>query len=400
MPSTDARLIPDTAPIEAFLEAHHLKLAAGVAAFVDGEIAPLAEPGDDESARALARRICARLGEGGWLAPIGAQDFRGCCLVRETLAHASPLADAVFALQGLGCTPLALAGDGEQRERWLEPALRGEAIAAFAMTEAEAGSDVASLRTTAVRDGDGYILNGDKTLISNAGIADFYLTFAITDPEAGTRGVSALVVPADAPGLRFVKAQVLAEPHPLGEIRFEDCRVGAGSIVGAEGRGFGLGLATLDRLRPTVGAAACGIAARALAEALGHAVERQQFGRALADFGITQEKLGRMATDLTAARLLVYRAAWVRDRGAERTDVESAMAKAFATETAQRVVDDAVQILGGRGVLAEHPVDRLYRTVRALRIYEGTTEIQRLIVADHLIRRTRGKTESEPGLAE
>lgn len=379
-------MMPDTTSIRAFLDAHHLELAAGVAAFADEEIASLGDADDDESARALARPICARLGDGGWLMPIGAQDFRGCCLVREALAHISPLADAVFALQGLGSTPLALAGSGEQRERWLEPALRGEAIAAFAMTEPDAGSDVASMRTTAVRDGDGYVLTGDKTLISNAGIADFYLAFAVTDAEAGTRGISAFVVPADTPGLLFVKPQVLAEPHPLGEIRFEDCRVGAGSLVGTEGRGFGLGMATLDRLRPTVGAAACGIAARALEEALAHAVERVQFGRALADFGITRQKLGRMATDLIAARLLVYRAAWVRDRGAERTDVESAMAKAFATEMAQRVVDDAVQILGGRGVLAEHPADRLYRAVRALRIYEGTTEIQRLIVADHLIR--------------
>jgi acyl-CoA dehydrogenase len=381
----------DLTPIEAFLDSLHSDLAAGVAAFTEETILPLGVAEDDESARTLARQICARLGDGGWLVPIGAQDFRSCCLVRETLAHASPLADAVFALQALGSTPIALAGSGEQRERWLEPALRGQAIAAFAMTELEAGSDVASLRTTAVRDGDGFVLNGDKTLISNAGIADFYLTFAVTDPEAGTRGISAFVVPSDAPGLRFVKAQVLAEPHPLGEIRFEDCAVASESLVGDEGSGFKLGLATLDRLRPTVGAAACGIAGRALEEALKHAVGREQFGRALADFGITQEKLGRMATDLTAARLLVYRAAWVRDRGAERTDVESAMAKAFATETAQRVVDDAVQILGGRGVLAQHPVERLYRAVRALRIYEGATEIQRLIVADHLIRRTRAE---------
>ena len=384
----------DTAAVEAFLDPVHFELAAGIDAFTREAIAPLGAVEDDESARVLAREICGLLGAGGWLAPIGAQDFRGCCVVRETLAHASPLADAVFALQGLGSTPLALAGSGEQRERWLEPALRGDAIAAFAMTEPEAGSDVASLRTTAVRDGDGYILEGGKTLISNAGIADFYVTFAVTDPEAGTRGISAFVVPSDAPGFRFVGAQVLAEPHPLGEIGFDGCRVAVDHLVGAEGRGFKLGLATLDRLRPTVGAAACGIAGRALAEATEHAVEREQFGRALADFGIIQEKLGRMATDLTAARLLVYRAAWVRDRGAERTDVESAMAKAFATEIAQRVVDDAVQILGGRGVLARHPVDRLYRAVRALRIYEGATEIQRLIVADHLIREARAKAEA------
>jgi acyl-CoA dehydrogenase len=379
----------DTAPIRAFLESHHLQLARDAAAFALETISPLGDAGDDGEARDRAREICGSLGSGGWLAPIGAQDFRGCCLVREALAYVSPLADAVFALQGLGATPIAVAGSGEQRERWLEPALRGEAIAAFAMTEPEAGSDVASLRTTAVLDGEHYRLGGTKTLISNAGIADFYIVFAMTDPGAGTRGISAFIVPSDAAGLRFVKAQVLAEPHPLGEIGFEDCRIPAKDRIGLEGAGFSLGMATLDRLRPTVGAAACGMAARALREALGHAVERVQFGRPLADLGVTQDKLGRMATDLTAARLLVYRAAWERDRGAERTDVESAMAKAFATETAQRVVDDAVQILGGRGVLADHPVDRLYRAVRALRIYEGATEIQRLIVANGLLRGLR-----------
>lgn len=346
-------------------------------------------------ARRRAREICSSLGRGGWLTAIANQDFRACCVIREALAFYSPLADAMFALQALGSTPIALAGDEKQRRRWLDQATRGRAIAAFAMSEPEAGSDVASMQSTAIRDGDTYVLNGVKTFISNAGIADFYLLFALTDPEAGAAGISAFLLPADTKGFRFVRPLLMADPHPLGEIALEDCRLPIGARIGAEGEGYKLGLATLDRLRPTVGAAACGMAGRALHEALNHSVTRRQFGQLLSDFQITQEKLGRMATDLTAARLLVYRAAWERSEGAVRTNVEAAMAKSFATETAQVVVDDAVQILGGRGVLAEHPVDRLYRSVRALRIYEGATEIQRLIVARHLIDQAKAGLEAE-----
>lgn len=375
----------DLAPVRALVEPRHHELAAAAAAFGAKKLGGYRHLDDDQGARKRARELCRLLGEEGWLEPIGAQDFRGCCVVRESLAFHSPLADAVFALQALGSTPLVLAGDTKQRARWLERALRGEAMAAFAMTEPEAGSDVGAMQTIARRDDSHYVLNGVKTFISNAGIADFYLLFARTGPGEGSRGITAFVLPADAPGFRFVRPLVLADPHPLGEIALEDCRIPAGNRVGDEGEGFGLGMATLDRLRPTVGAAACGMAARAIHEAVEHARERRQFGRPLADFQITREKLGRMATDLVAARLLVYRAAWERDHGADRTDVEAAMAKAFATEAAQRIVDDAVQILGGRGVLAEHPVDRLYRSVRALRIYEGATEIQRLIVARHLV---------------
>lgn len=381
---------PDVRTVRAFLEDRHLALAEEVGAFAAREIAPLPEPADDAAARRQARELLRALGEGGWLEAIRRQDFRACCLVREALASASPLADAVFALQALGATPIALRGDGELRRRWLEPAVRGEAMAAFAMTEPEAGSDVASLRTRAERDGDEYVLTGTKTLISNAGIADFYLAFATTDPAAGRRGIGCFVVPGDAPGLRFTRPLRLSAPHPLGEIELDGCRVPAAWRLGEEGEGYRIGMATLDRLRPTVGAAACGMAARALEEGLGHALRREQFGRRLADFQLVQEKLGRMATELAAARLLVYRAAWERDSGAERTDAEAAMAKSFATEAAQRIVDEAVQILGGRGVLADHPVDRLYRSVRALRIYEGTTEIQRLIIADRLIRSREG----------
>ena len=229
------------------------------------------------------------------------------------------------------------------------------------------------------------MLNGSKTFISNAGIADFYTLFASTDPAARGKGITCFVVPSDAPGLRFVRPQILSAAHPLGEIALEDCTVPAENRLGDEGRGLPLGLATLDRLRATVGAAACGMAARAVSEALAHARSRRQFGKPLAEFQLVQEKLARMATDLTAARLLVHRAAWEADGGAPRVTLEASMAKAFATEAAQRIVDDAVQILGGAGVMASNPVDRLYRAVRALRIYEGTTEIQLLTIAGRML---------------
>jgi len=376
--------IPDPRPIRAFLEDRHAAFAGEVGAFASKELAPLPPPVDDAAARRDARAILGRLGAGGWLEPIRRQDWRSCSLVREALAAASPLADAVFALQGLGTVPILLSDDAPMRDRWVADAVAGRAMAAFAMTEREAGSDIAAIATVARRDGQSYVLNGAKTFISNAGIADFYVTFASTDPAAGGKGISCFVVPADSPGLRFVGPQVMSAPHPLGDIAFEDCRVPASNRLGEEGRGFALGLKTLDRLRATVGAAACGMAARALHEALDHARGRRQFGKPLAEFQLIQAKVARMAMDLSAARLLVYRAAWAADGGAERVTLEAAMAKAFATEAAQRIVDDAVQILGGAGVLASHPVDRLYRAVRALRIYEGTTEIQHLLIAGQI----------------
>ena len=377
--------IPDPRPIRALLDDRLAALAAEVGAFAAREIAPRPEPADDAAARREARAFAAQLGASGWLESIRRRDWRACCLVREALGAASPLADAVFALQGLGALPILMSDNAPMRDRWAAEAIAGRAIGGFAMTEAEAGSDVAAIATMARRDGTSYVLNGSKRFISNAGIADFYTVFASTDPKAGAKGISCFVVPADAPGLRFVGAQVMSAAHPLGELAFENCRVPVENRLGDEGRGFALGMKTLDRWRATVGAAACGMAARALAEALAHARARRQFGKPLAEFQLVQEKLARMAMDLTAARLLVYRAAWAADGGAERVTLEAAMAKAFATEAAQRVVDDAVQILGGAGVLASHPVDRLYRSVRALRIYEGTTEIQHLVIAGQLI---------------
>ena len=376
----------DTSAVRAFLDERHGALAERVGEFADRLLAPLAEPRDDAAARQQARDLLGKLGPAHWLEPIRDQDWRACCIVREALASASPLADAVFALQALGVVPMLLSANEAMRKRWLEPAIQGRAMASFAMTEPDAGSDVASLGTTAQPDGDGYVLNGTKTFISNAGIADFYTVFATTDPAKKDKGIGCFVVAADTPGLRFVRPLILSSPHPLGEIAFHEARIPGECRLDATGEGFKLGLATLDRVRATVGAAACGMAARALTEAIAHAKTRRQFGRPLADFQLIQEKLARMATDLTAARLLVYRAAWEKDRGAPRVTLEAAMAKAFATEAAQRIVDDAVQVLGGRGVLAESVVDRLYRSVRALRIYEGTTEIQHLIIAGQLVK--------------
>ena len=376
----------DTAPIRAFLDDKHVALAERVGDFATRLLAPLREPADDAAARDQARDLLGKLGAAGWFQPIADQDWRACCLIREALGAASPLADAVFALQALGTVPILLSGNDAMRKRWVNSAIKGQAMASFAMTEPDAGSDVAALGTRAQPDGHEYVLSGTKTFISNAGIADFYTVFATTDATKRDKGIGCFVVPADTPGLRFVRPLVLSSPHPLGEIAFERARIPGACRLDAEGEGFKLGLGTLDRLRATVGAAACGMATRALEEALAHARSRRQFGKPLAEFQLIQDKLARMATDLTAARLLVYRAAWEKDRGAQRVTLEAAMAKAFATEATQRIVDDAVQILGGRGVLADHPVDRLYRSVRALRIYEGTTEIQHLIIAAQLVK--------------
>ena len=382
----------DTEQINVYLDTDHIQLAVDIESFVEASIATLPHPSDDRQARSQAREILALLGQAGWAAFAApadgteSVDLRACCLIREALAASSSLADAVFALQCLGSHPLALGGSEELKNQWLPAVAAGKAMAAFAITELEAGSDVGSMTTTATAEGDEYVLEGRKIFISNAGIADFYTLFASTDPAGGSRGISAFVVPADTPGLEFVGPQIMSEPHPLGEITFEGCRVPASSRLGPEGEGFKLAMRTLDRLRATVAAAACGMATRALHEAIRHARSRKQFGKPLADFQLIQEKIARMSSALAAARLLVYRAAHKADTGAERVTLESATAKAFATEAAQRIVDDAVQILGGRGTLADHPVDRLYRAVRSLRIYEGTTEIQHLVIARELLR--------------
>lgn len=397
--------VPEVSTVRAFLDERHVALAEEVSRFAALHVAPLPAPEADAAAREQARSLLALLGREGWLGYAVPEawgghwpepDLRACCLIREALAAASPLADAVFALQCLGSMPITLAGSEAQRSRWLPAVAQGQAMAAFAMTEPEAGSDVSSMATVAARAPEGgYLLTGRKSFISNAGIADFHVVFAATDPEARSRGLSCFLVEAGAPGLSFLGPQVLSSPHPLGELGFSACRLPEESRIGPEGEGFKLGMRTLDRLRPTVAAAACGMAARALAEATAHARERRQFGKALAEFQIVQEKLAVMATELAAARLLVYRAASEGDAGSERVSLSAAMAKAFATEAAQRIVDSALQILGGRGALAENPVERLYRSVRALRIYEGTTEIQHLIIARHLLK--DATEEKKPG---
>ncbi|MFN7941259.1 MAG: acyl-CoA dehydrogenase family protein [Thermoanaerobaculia bacterium] len=383
------------ATVAPFLEPDRAPDLEAARRFACERLRPRPVPADDAAARREARELLVLLGAAGWLREAipaawggarAAVSVRALCALREAAGEASPLADAVLALQALGATPIALAGEESLRRRWLPEVAAGRAMAAFAMTEPEAGSDVAALATTARRDGADYVLDGRKWLISNAGIADFYSVFASTDRAAGSRGVSCFLVPAGTAGLRFVGAQVLSEPHPLGEIALESCRVPADHRLGGEGEGFKLGMRTLDRLRATVAAAACGMAGRALAEALAHAASRRQGDGALADLQLVQAKLAAMATELEAARLLTWRAAWEIDRGAGRGTREVAMAKLFATEAAQRVVDQAVQILGGRGVLAESITDRLYRAVRALRIYEGTSEIQHLVIARQILR--------------
>ncbi len=377
--------------VAAFVDPSHREYRERVVSFCREEIGEGYDPDTDGEARVRARELVGLMGRAGLFRPIAQGDVRGCVVAREVLGWWSPLADAVFALQGLSSTP-GLIRD-EDPGGWVARAMAGEAMGAFAMTEREAGSDVAAMATVAAPEGaavpgdaGGYRLDGGKTLISNAGVADFYVVFASTDPGAGTRGISCFVVPADADGLEFSGAQVMSAPHPLGEIRFDGCRVPADAMLGEAGTGFKTGMSALDRLRPTVAAAACGMAGRALREAVGHARERRQFGRALGSFQLIQEKLATSATELTAGRLLAYRAGWEKDRGAERITTEAAMAKAFCTEAAQRIVDRALQVLGGRGMLASNPVEHLYRSVRALRIYEGTTEIQHLIIGGGLVR--------------
>lgn len=386
MSTTPPAAAASLSAVSAFLDPAHVQIAARVREYALDRLIARREPESDADARAEARRLLADMGSANLYDPVTAEDLRALCLTREAVAAASPLADAVVALQGLAATPLVIGGTEAQRRRWLPPLMSGRAMGAFAMTEPEAGSDVAAMRTAARRDGSGWRIDGEKHLISNAGIADLYVVFAVTTPGAGSRGITAFLVPAETRGLEFAGPQQMAAAHPLGRIALEGCLVPGDAVVGAVDAGFKLGMMTLDRLRPSVGAAACGLAARALDEALAHATRREQFGQRLVDFQLVREKIGCMATDLDAARLLVYRAAWESDRGAARISVQAAMAKSFATEAAQRIVDTAVQIVGGRGVLLGHPVERLYRAVRALRIYEGATDVLRLIVAGGLVK--------------
>ncbi len=350
-------------------------------------------------ADAVCRRLVADLGRTGLLrhcVPGGAEfDVRSIALVRETLAFHAGLADFAFVMQGLGSGPIALEGSEALRQKYLSRVAKGEAIAALALSEPEAGSDVGALSTKARRDGPHWVIDGAKTWISNGGIADFYVVFARTGAEPGTKGISAIVVDADAPGFSAAERIDIIAPHPMATLRFDNCRVPAANLLGAEGGGFKLAMRNLDIFRTTVAGAALGFARRALAESLDRARARKMFGHTLADFQLTQAKLADMATGIEAAALLTYRAAWVRDVQKRRVTSEAAMAKMQATETAQQVIDAAVQIFGGLGVTKDHPVERLYREVRALRIYEGATEVQKMIIARELLRPAAGPPGDE-----
>ncbi len=342
-----------------------------------------------------ARQLVNRLGREGFTAYVVPMRFGGVrenvqardlCIIREELARGLALADTMFAVQALGSYPITLAGSEKLKNRYLPPIARGEAIAAFALTEPQAGSDISSMETRAVKSGGEYRLTGVKCFISNAGLAQTYVVFALTDPEKKAKGISAFVVEADTPGFVFKEKTPLLSPHPMGVMAFEDCRIPETQLLGKEGEGLKIALATLDTLRCTVGAAAVGMAQRALDEAIQYSQKRRQFGQPLAEFQATQLKIADMATELEASRLLVYQAAWTNDHNQKDFKQKSSMAKLFATEAAQRIVDQALQIHGGMGVVTGTPVEQLYRDVRALRIYEGTSEIQKLIIARTLLK--------------
>ena len=312
-------------------------------------------------------------------------DVRSLCIIRETLARHNALADFAFAMQGLGSGPISLFGDEAQQATYLNAVATGDKIAAFSLSEPEAGSDVAAMSCSARADGDQWVLNGTKTWISNAGIADFYTVFARTDDTGGAKGISCFIVEAGTPGFEVTERIDLVAPHPLGTLTFSDCRIPRAHLVGEEGRGFGIAMATLDVFRSTVAAAALGMARRALDETLDYTAERNIFGGKLGDLELVQAKIGEMALGIDSSALLVYRAAWTKDCAAERVTREAAMAKYHATETAQQVIDAAVQLHGGKGVTKGYIVEALYRDIRALRIYEGASEVQTTIIARQTI---------------
>lgn len=373
-----------------FFEPRHRELALALDAWAAANI----EQDHGADVDAACRALVKQLGAAGWLrhaiggtvfgGTFDAIDTRAICLIRETLARRSGMADFAFAMQGLGSGAITLFGSDAMRERYLPKVARGEAIAAFALSEPDAGSDVAALQCAARLDGDVYVLDGEKTWISNGGIADMYVVFARTGESPGARGISAFIVDAGLPGFEIAERIATIAPHPLARLRFSGCRVPAANRIGAAGQGFKVAMATLDVFRTSVAAAALGFARCALDQALARAAARTMFGKTLADFQLTQAKLAQMATGIDAAALLTYRAAWQRDQG-ERVTREAAMAKLSATETAQQVIDAALQMFGGLGVVSGQPVERLYREIRALRIYEGASEVQQLIIARELL---------------
>jgi len=376
-----------------FFEERHRALATTLATWCEGCFSEPSHGPQDVDAE--CRILVNALGAAGWLrhavgglAHGGAADVidtRAICLLRETLAFHHGLADFAFAMQGLGSGAISLHGTPEQRDRYLPRVARGEAIAAFALSEPNAGSDVAAMACEARESDEHYRLNGEKTWISNGGIADFYVVFARTGEAPGSRGISAFIVDAGTPGFEIAERIDVIAPHPLARLRFSDCRVPKSRLLGAPGQGFKIAMQTLDIFRTSVAAAALGFARRALHEGLRRAQQRPMFGQRLADFQLAQAKLAQMATAVDGAALLTYRAAWLRDQGRNVTK-EAAMAKMAATEGAQQVIDAAVQLFGGEGVRSGQMVESLYREIRALRIYEGATEVQQLIIARELLK--------------
>jgi len=367
-----------------FFEARHRDFADRLEAWCAANL-----PFDHTDIDAACRDLVARLGEAGWLRVTAAGegqtlDVRTLCIARETLARHDGLADFAFAMQGLGTGAISLFGSAGQRE-WLARTCGGKAIAAFALSEPRSGSDVAAIEMTAARDGDGYILSGEKTWISNGGIADFYCIFARTGEALGAKGISAFLMPADTPGLDIAERLEVIAPHPLARLKLSDVRLPASALIGAPGDGFRIAMAVLDVFRSTVGAAALGFARRALDETLARASRRELFGAPMSELQMVQGHIADMALDVDAAALLVYRAAWAKDSGAARVTREAAMAKLYATDRAQSVIDKAVQIHGGDGVRRGHIVESLYREIRALRIYEGASDVQKVIIARQML---------------
>lgn len=379
-------------PTEPYLEPRHEQRRERARTFALQKLEPLEERAEHDlegGARAAVRamgddglfRLVVPKAYGGETTDVEA---RAIVAAREGTSYGSGLADALLALQGLGSLPITLAGSEAQRKAWLPKVASGTAIAGFAVTEPEAGSDPGSMRARAAKTRDGWELSGTKTFISNAGIADYYTLFAKTDPEAGAKGITAFLVPGDARGLKTEPLKLMAA-HPIGTLSLDGVKLPKEAVIGKEGEGFKLALQTLDRMRPTVAAAACGMASRALDAALERARTREQFGKPIAEHQGLRWKLADAATELQAARLLTYRAAWLKDQGQERITLEGAQAKLFATEAAQRIVDTALQVHGGSGTVAGSVVERLYREVRTLRIYEGTSEVLRDIVGRALV---------------
>jgi acyl-CoA dehydrogenase len=370
-----------------FFDDDHRQLAGELDAWAAAELGTATH--DHGDVDAVCRRLVRMLGAAGFLCNVVPEQFGGntpaldvrrLCLTRETLARYSGLADFAFAMQGLGSGSISMFGSRQLREHYLPRVASGDYIAAFALSEPNAGSDVAAMTTTARLEGDEYVLNGCKTWISNGGIADFYTVFARTGDEGGSKGISCFVVDAGTAGFSVAGRIDVIAPHPLATLEFKECRIPKSALVGLQGKGFGIAMATLDVFRSTVGAAALGFARRALDEATAHSRQRRMFGGHLADLQLTQSALGEMALDIDASALLIYRAAWKKDSGAERITREAAMAKLYATESAQKIIDKAVQLHGGLGVTSGHIVESLYREIRALRIYEGASEVQKVII--------------------